>query len=128
MITKKNILNLFTYFLMGYCAYGQIQINFPPQNETSIIVSPEINNLVEARMQHYGSSSYKIQLFYGSLEDAHTTLKKFKFNFENWEGSIKYETPNYKVWVGDYRNKIDADRALLKINEKFPGAFVFENK
>ena len=41
------------------------------------------------------------------------------------EAKIKYESPNYKVWVGDYITKIEADKNLLKLREFFPQAFIF---
>ena len=43
----------------------------------------------------------------------------------NYEAKIKYESPNYKVWVGDYITKIEADKNLLKLREFFPQAFIF---
>ncbi|MCH2034713.1 MAG: SPOR domain-containing protein [Tenacibaculum sp.] len=37
---------------------------------------------------------------------------------------LKYEAPEWKVQVGKYYSKIEADRALNKIKEKFSGAIV----
>ncbi len=71
---------------------------------------------------------YKIQLAYGNLKEANEILKAYKESFEEWEGSIVYQTPNYKIWVGNFRNQLEADRALLKIKEKFPDAFALKPK
>jgi len=38
---------------------------------------------------------------------------------------MKYETPNYKVWVGRFRTRMEADRKLVKVKKLFPNAFLF---
>ena len=35
-----------------------------------------------------------------------------------------FQEPNYKVRVGDFRNRIDATRFLKKIYEQFQNAFI----
>ncbi|WP_121666808.1 SPOR domain-containing protein [Mesonia aquimarina] len=72
---------------------------------------------------------YKIQLFYGStLSEANKVKKEFENNYKNWPVSIEFETPNYKVWVGDFRNKLEAERAYIKLKEDFKSAFIFKPK
>ena len=92
----------------------------------NINVDPNINTLLETKLKDITSDSYKIQLYYGNLDEAHSTLSKFKNKFNQWDGKIEFETPNYKVWVGNYKTRIEADRALLKINKSFPHAFIFK--
>jgi hypothetical protein len=71
---------------------------------------------------------YTIQLFYGDREMANTTLKKYRNTYGTWPASIEYETPNYKVWVGNFATRIQADRALVEIKRGFSGAFILEKK
>lgn len=67
---------------------------------------------------------YKIQLYSGSLNTASSTLKKYRNRIGTWSSSIKHETPNYKVWIGSFRNRREADRALMEIKKDFPTAFI----
>ncbi len=67
---------------------------------------------------------YKIQLYYGDNNKASETLKDFRAKYNKWPSQIIYETPNYKVWVGNFRNRLEADRALLKIKAEYPAAFI----
>lgn len=69
---------------------------------------------------------YKIQLYYGSITEANSVMSSYRNRIGEWEASIEYETPNYKVWVGNFRNRLEADRALLRIHRTFPNAFVFK--
>ena len=71
---------------------------------------------------------FSIQVISGELETARKTLKECKNKFSDLKSNIVYEEPNYKVRVGEFRNRLDADRALLKINEEFQGAFVLKPK
>lgn len=66
---------------------------------------------------------YKIQLFYGDNGEANEVIKKYRKEYD-YPSRIAYEEPNYKVWVGNFRNRLEADRALLEIKKTFPSAFI----
>ncbi len=70
------------------------------------------------------SDGFTIQLFYGELKEANTTIREYNRTTSTWSATIEYETPNYKVWVGNYITRLEADRALLEIQKNFPNAFV----
>ncbi|WGK65586.1 SPOR domain-containing protein [Croceiramulus getboli] len=72
------------------------------------------------------SDRYKIQLYYGNRAEATNIRKKYLNKIGEWPSSIEYQTPNYKVWIGNFRNKLEADRALIRIHEVFPNAFIFK--
>lgn len=67
---------------------------------------------------------FTIQLYYGDNKSASDVIKDFRAKYNNWPSLIIYETPNYKVWIGNFRNRLEADRALLKIKPDFPSAFI----
>ncbi|MBV1924126.1 MAG: SPOR domain-containing protein [Flavobacteriaceae bacterium] len=72
------------------------------------------------------SDGYTIQLYYGEKNKANSTIRNYRNSYNTWAASIKYETPNYKVWVGNFSSRIDADRALIEIKDKFPSAFILK--
>ena len=69
------------------------------------------------------SEGYTIQLYYGSLNKANSVIKEYRNKYGQWSAAIKYETPNYKVWVGNFSSRLEVDRALLEIRRNFPAAF-----
>jgi hypothetical protein len=69
---------------------------------------------------------YTIQLYYGELNEANNIIREYRNNFDSWPASIEYETPNYKVWVGSFNSRFEADRARLEIKDKFPSAFILK--
>ncbi|QKX05140.1 SPOR domain-containing protein [Aquimarina sp. TRL1] len=98
--------------------------------QVKINQDPRIKRLlnIKSSMAKEGefSDRYKIQLYYGNLNKANSILKAADESFSKWEPSIQWETPNYKVWIGNYRSRLEADRALKEIHEKFPNAFIFK--
>ncbi|WP_224485052.1 SPOR domain-containing protein [Robertkochia aurantiaca] len=69
---------------------------------------------------------YRIQIYNGTLKDAQEALKEFRKAFEDLPSDITFETPNYKVRVGKFRNRLEADRYLLEVKKEFPSAFLLK--
>lgn len=69
---------------------------------------------------------YKIQLgSYGEIKDAERIKKKFEGRYPDLPVRLQYESPNYKVWAGDFTSRLGADRVFLKIKNHYKSAFVF---
>lgn len=69
-------------------------------------------------------STYKLQIFSGTLDDAEKTQENFESLDLDISSKIIYQTPYYKVWVGNYRNRIQADRAFEKIKSEYPNTLI----
>ena len=69
---------------------------------------------------------YKIQIFYGDNETARKTLGEFKREFDNLDGTIVFESPTYKVWIGNFKSRIEAERNLVAVKEKYPYALLIK--
>ncbi len=72
------------------------------------------------------TDGFTIQLYYGNLGKANSVLGNYRNKYGSWPASIEYETPNYKVWVGNFTTRIEADRALLEVHRNFPTAFILK--
>ena len=113
--------------LIGFAAFsnaqqGNVTINQDPTISTLLDLKTEINANDE------DTRRYKIQIFSGDHNKAKEVKTAFLYSFNEWPSRIEYETPNYKVWIGNFRTKLEADRALVKIKKKFPSAFPFKPK
>jgi hypothetical protein len=69
---------------------------------------------------------YKVQIFSGDSENAKKALTDFKQEFKELEGTITFNTPNYKVWVGNFETRIEAERNLIEIRKKYKNAFLIK--
>lgn len=98
---------------------GVVTINQDKDIDVLLHLKKEINRT---------GSNYKIQIYNGNRSGAEKTRLEFRNSFSNWSTYIKYETPNYKIWIGNFKTRLEADRALLKIKRKFNNAFIFKPK
>jgi len=69
---------------------------------------------------------YKIQIFNGVSETAKKTLSEFKQEFKDLDGTIIFNTPNYKVWVGNFRTRMEAERYLVDIKKRYRTVFLIK--
>lgn len=124
----KNILLKFTFLSLFSCAFQSVAL--AQSANVSVIQDQRIPELLSLKSKMAANNElndrYKIQLFYGSITEANTIQSRYKSKYPDWEPSIVYESPNYKVWVGNFRNRLEADRALLAIQKNFPSAFVMK--
>ena len=101
------------------------------ENNQSINQDSSITKLLKLRTEYnkqvFESSFYTIQIYYGDLKEADSILKVFSEEFEEIETSLIFETPNYKVRVGNFKNIIDASKNLESIKRKFRSALILKN-
>jgi hypothetical protein len=72
------------------------------------------------------NDKFKIQIFFGNIEESKKTLLAFKKDFLLIDGTIVFSNPSYKVWVGSFKNKIEAEKSLIQIKKKYLSAVIIE--
>ena len=96
----------------------------------SIKADPRINRLLNLRIETNREGrlvdGFVIQIFYGRSQKAAEVLNSFLEADPDVHAEIKYDTPDYKVFVGAYLTEQQAREALsrLKQNPDYSGAFV----
>ena len=74
-------------------------------------------------------NGYRIQIDrYKTQAEANTKLNTFTRTFPGLSGTVKYEAPNYKVYVGNYTTATAMESDLRRIRKSFPGAFSVRSK
>lgn len=123
-----RILNIQNCFFAGIFILG---ISFTGVAQTGVVniqQSELLPELLETKsdMTKNGKlgERYNIQLFNGDNNAASEVLREVRMKYNSWPSDIIYETPNYKVLMGNFRNRLEADRVLLKIKQDYPAAFI----
>lgn len=71
---------------------------------------------------------YRIQLASGQdRNNVNAAKTKFYSKFPGMRPYIVYQQPNFKLRVGGYRTKIEAQKVLLEIQEEFHDAFLIRD-
>jgi len=118
------------YLFLSICTLSLTNLN-AQESKSKINTDPLVQELLALKSKMTESNElnerYKIQLFSGStLEAANKIRQKFKIKHPDEPASIEYQTPNYKVWVGDFRDRLEAERLFIAIKEDFKSSFVFK--
>ena len=102
-------------------------------SQNSILVNSEdslLNKLIKIKLEvnkeMYEKNYYSIQLFSGDFDNAKKIYLEFSSYFPNLKKTLTFETPNYKVRVGNFEKKINADIKLEEIKKKYKSAFVLQ--
>ena len=118
---SKKILVSFSMFALTYNIHAQdqnITLNQDPKFEQLLNDKRKINTSIST------NDTYKIQIFSGKSEEAKKTLSNFKREFNPIDGTIIFNTPNYKVIVGNFKTRIEAERNLEEIKKRYKSVFL----
>ena len=74
----------------------------------------------------FESTFYTIQIYYGGLEEADSILEDFKENYQEIKSNLIFETPNYKVRIGEYKDINIASQKLEEIRRIYPSSFIIK--
>ena len=74
----------------------------------------------------FESTYYTIQIYFGSLNEADSILNDFKENFKEIKSNLIFETPNYKVRIGEYKDINIASQKLEGVRRIYPGSFIIK--
>jgi len=105
-------------FLSGNNLTAQVTISQDQKIEHLLKEKRKINTSITT------TDKFKIQIFYGENQEARKILSEFKQKYADLDGTILFSSPNYKVLVGSFKNKIDADRSRMEIIKEYPNALV----
>ncbi len=98
--------------------------------EVTVTQDPKLEQLLNDKRKVNASitinNQYKIQVFNGSSEESKKTLIQFKKENKNYDATIVFSTPIYKVWVGNFKTRIEAERNLNILKKKYPNAILIK--
>ncbi|MBU87160.1 MAG: sporulation protein [Flavobacteriaceae bacterium] len=123
MFFFKASANFFLLLLIFNCStiFGQ-------SKNLDIEISGEVERLLSFKIlvnkKKYENDYYAIQLYNGNYEKAKKILFDFKKKFPEWESNLSFETPNYKVRVGNFKEYLKANKKLDFIRKVYPSAFL----
>lgn len=125
----KSIVKLSFLCLLFLSAWPKAQAQ---QGVVTIEQDKNIDKLLEFKKDLSTVNVYTIQIFSSSNRSARSEAQTIKTQaatlFPDWSNYIEYEQPNYKIRVGDFRTRLEADRALVEVKKTFANAFILQPK
>ena len=124
IFTCKSLILVIIY---GICSLSHSQVS-----NLDIKQDPKLDSLLNKKIafdrERYSNEYFTLQLYYGNLEIATKTLKNAKEMYPNIPVELSFETPNYKVQAGRFKDKIVGLKTLDTVKKKFPSAFLLTRK
>lgn len=124
-------MNLFTPKCLCFCATMLIfaSHNLTAQS-TKVTVSqdPKFEQLLAEKRRINSSitvnNRYKIQIYNGDSETSKRILNEVRREYTQLDATIVFSTPSYKVWVGNFKSRIEAERNLAELSKRYPNALM----
>ena len=106
------------------------------REKTEIIQDQRVDLLLSKHIQINQSlktiDGFRIQLFSdsgnNSKNKAQTVYDEFMSKFPDNGVYLSFKSPNYKVRVGDFRTRLDAQRFLNELQQDYPNAFIITDQ
>ncbi len=107
---------LLTVFLalsatFAFSQQGRINIEQPPGVSKLLDLYKKVNS---------DEDNYTIQIGFGSYEKAEKLKSDVDVDFPGWDSKIVFDSPTYRVHVGRFKTKLEAERKFMEVRKKYP--------
>lgn len=151
MLGNKHILYLFLIAIFGVSpiwAQAQSRTLVQEKGNVEIVKDPLIAVLQQFRagkgagstgasagnrepvdrsnMTRTTTRGFRVQIYLGpSRSDAYAEQARFLRMFRNIDTYVTYEEPNYRVKVGDFTSRREAEQMMQGLRDQFTNVFIF---
>ncbi len=105
---------------------GQVYVNQNPDLQMII------NNHISLNKNKYILKGWRVQIYLGSGQNSKTKANSRKTNFlsryPNVNAYMVYDSPYFKIHVGNFRTKFEAEAFKKKISNYFSNSWIIESE
>ncbi len=96
-----------------------------PTATRAVSLGPKIVDKSKAtRVKRKG---FRVQIYSGSnRNDAYAAQSRFRNQYTDMDSYINYEEPNYRVKVGDFTSRSEANNFMRVLRSQYNSVFVFQ--
>ena len=124
ILTSKNryfiLISLLICTAKFYAQEGNLTISQDSKFEQMLNEKRKINSSITV------NDRYKIQIYSGDSETSKKTLIEFRKENKDFDGTIVFNTPTYKVWIGNFKSRIEAERNLADFKKTYSNALLIK--
>ncbi len=96
-------------------------------------VNIQQDNKIADLLNIYKSSNesheyYRIQVGFGSYAKAQSIKENVEMDFPGLSSKIDFDSPTYRVRVGRFKTKLEAERKFKEVRIKYPEAMLLKPK
>ena len=118
-------IGLFFTFTANGQTRGKVEVVKDARIDTFAARRVELNKAGDA----ITLNGFRVQIFTGeNRKDAYNAQAKFLEQFPDAKSYVIYNEPNFKVRVGDFRTRLEAEKFQDELKKWFNGMFVIQEK
>jgi len=108
---------------------GKVEVDKDPKVDSLIGNYLVGGKTVKGGAEPSSSYGFRIQIFSGSdRKGAYTAQAKIQDRFPELHTYLSYRDPNFKVKVGDFRSRIEAEKMVEEMRPAFTGMYIISEK
>ncbi len=89
----------------------------------------KISELLDAyKSMNENADYYKIQVGFGSFDHAQRIKSEVEIDFPDMPSKIDFDSPTYRVRLGQFKNRLEAERKYNEVRLKYPDAMLLKPK
>lgn len=119
-----------------FLSLSGIALSQKVENLSYVNRDPRIDRLIEKHRQYNqanpGVDGFRVQIFFDSGNNskraAQTAREKFMEGHPDVIAYLTFKTPYYRVRVGDFRTKLEAEGFLFQLATAYPNAFTVPDR
>jgi len=99
------------------------------QGEVNIQQDNKIADLLDIyKSSNESHEYYRIQVGFGSYSKAQSIKENVEMDFPGLSSKIDFDSPTYRVRVGRFKTKLEAERKFKEVRIKYPEAMLLKPK
>ena len=104
-------------------------VGFAQQGQVNIEQDDKITDLlVIYKSSNESHEYYRIQVGFGSYAKAQSIKENVEIDFPGLSSKIDFDSPTYRVRVGRFKTKLEAERKFKEVRVKYPDAMLLKPK
>ncbi len=111
---------------------GKVVVHNDPLFDTLLYQLDSVQRMKAANPDNMGIDGFRVQIFFDSGtysgDRANEVKEEFEENYEAVGAYVTWKAPNYRVRVGDFRSRLEAEKFLRDISENYPNAWVIKDE
>lgn len=116
----KSLLTLLLLIISSPFVIGQ-------QGQVSIDRDPDLDRLLEIYEEVRANADYyTIQVGFGTYDEAEELRKEVSREFPEYKPNIVFDSPTYRVQVGKFSTRLEAEKKYLEVRKKFPASLLLK--
>jgi hypothetical protein len=127
---KRSILLAFAFTFFAFSSQAQ------ERGKVEIVKDPRIDTLIARRQSLQAKNptaaspnGFRVQIYNGNVRNAaYDAQAKFLAKYPGMGSYISYNEPDFKVKVGDFRTKLEAEKFRKELQNMFSGLFIIAEK